>query len=107
MNSTIGQRIRQAREAAGLLQGELATRIGIKQASLSDIESGESKAPSATTLLAMSDVLKVPPRWIMFGEDGELNIPTPKEHELLDRFRELGADQQAAILATLAALSKK
>lgn len=104
---SIGQRIRLARETLGLNQGELARRIGIKQASLSDLENGLSKAPSARVLLDMADILKVTPRWIIDGKDGELKIATPKEHDLLDLFRELPEPQQQAMLGTLQALAKK
>lgn len=103
---TIGQRIRLAREAAGLQQGELSKLLDIKQASLSDLETGESKAPSAKVLVRMSEVLKVSPRWIVFGDDGELSVPSPQEHQLLDLFRQLSADQQNAMLGTLSALNK-
>ncbi len=104
---TIGQRIRLAREAAGFNQGELARRIGIKQASLSDLENGQSKAPSAKVLLDMADILKVSPRWIIEGEDGEVMVASPQEHSLLDLFRDLSDEQKAAVLGTLNALKKK
>ena len=104
---TIGQRIRLARDAAGFNQGELAKRIGIKQASLSDLENGLSKAPSAKVLLDMADVLKVSPRWIIDGEDGELKVANPQEHQLLDLFRNLSDEQKAAMIGTLNALKTK
>lgn len=53
---TIGQRVKKARENAGLSQFELAELTGIKQASLSQIE-GDKTTPRKPTLIALSFVL--------------------------------------------------
>jgi transcriptional regulator with XRE-family HTH domain len=45
--ATLGTSIREWRTERGLQQGELASKAGIPQAALSDIERGKTKLPSA------------------------------------------------------------
>lgn len=52
--ANIGGRIKHMREQRGMTQPELAEAIGIKQPSMSDIESGKSKSPSAINLLKIA-----------------------------------------------------
>jgi len=60
INKNIGERVRMARESAhgglGISQAELAELTGIKQASLSQIESNKT-TPRKPTLIALSFVL--------------------------------------------------
>lgn len=66
--STIGSRIKQLRTALGLSVSELARRIDVKQPSLSDIESGETKSLKGETLARLCRELRVTPEYIMFGD---------------------------------------
>ena len=49
--------IKKIRESRGMLQYELANRMGIKQASVSAWESGKAM-PSAENLLKLADILE-------------------------------------------------
>ena len=49
--------IKKIREARGMLQYELANRMGVKQASVSAWESGKAM-PSAENLLKLADILE-------------------------------------------------
>lgn len=100
---TAGQRIRQAREAAGYNQGEFAKLVGCKRNTLSEIENGESKLPSAVVLHNMCNVLGKTTGWIIYGEDGDLKFPTPEEARTLEALRALTDEQREAVEATLAA----
>ncbi len=104
---TPGQRIRSARELAGMNQGELAKKVGITQATLSEIETGESKLPSAPVLVKMSEILGKSARWIVFGEDGDVTIPSEREVELLKAFRQMPDDAKSALMQTAQALATK
>lgn len=104
---TPGQRIRSAREDAGYNQGEFAKLLSISQGTLSEIESGESKLPSSPVLIKMCELLNKPPRWILYGESGDLNWPTPEEIALLESFRTMNESEKAALIATAAALANK
>ena len=49
--------IKKIRESRGMLQYELAIRMGVKQASVSAWESGKAM-PSAENLLKLADILE-------------------------------------------------
>lgn len=49
--------IKKIRESRGMLQYELANRMGVKQASVSAWESGKGM-PSAENLLKLADILE-------------------------------------------------
>lgn len=54
--STVGQRLRIAREASGLTQADVARAIGTSVSAISMIESGK-RDPRASTLLRYADVV--------------------------------------------------
>ena len=56
--ASLGGRIRERREAAGLTQAELGTRAGISRVTLTRIEKGEH-SPRTETLTAIARVLRV------------------------------------------------
>lgn len=95
--SGFGARVKSLRKARGLTQGELARAIGIKQPSLSELEQGESKEPSAATLLAVARALQVSAEWLYTGIGnplGNANL-TDDETALLGAFRSLDARGKA------------
>lgn len=105
---TPGQRIRIARENAGYdNQGEFAKVLGISQSTLSEIESGESKLPSAPVLIKMCELLKKSTRWILYGEEGDLSWPTKEEIDLLNTFRDMSQASREALVVTAKALASK
>jgi putative transcriptional regulator len=53
--------LREAREAAGLTQVELAERVGVRQATISDIETGKSSRIDLPVLDRLCDALGVEP----------------------------------------------
>ena len=78
-------RIKAARKHAGLTQAELASRAGVTQTSISDLERGKSASSSFTATLAK--VCRVSALWLETGEgkmvpdmrnpDGSLNLNKP------------------------------
>ena len=79
--TTLSERIRQAREALGMSQAELAKKVGIKQQSIGDLESGKTRG--SKHLLAISRSLGQTPEWPETGAgDMVSNIPTPNAGEL-------------------------
>lgn len=96
---TPGQRIKWARERAGYLkQTEFAKLCGLSQGTLSEIEKGETKLPNAEAALIMCELTGVTLRWIIYGEDGEINIPTKQEQELLTKLRAMDEKSRTALL---------
>jgi len=66
---SIGERLRAARESAGLTLERTAELAGLSKAHLSRLESAE-RQPSIAALLALSDAVGVPVSNLL-GEDGE------------------------------------
>lgn len=62
---SIGSRIREARRAAKLTQKALAERVGMKQASLSELETGESQG--TTMIASFAAALGVSALWLETG----------------------------------------
>lgn len=70
--STVGERVRKAREKAGLNQTELATRIGVTAQAIQHLEAN----PKATSrhLIAIARELSVSPEWLEGGR-GRMEDP--------------------------------
>ena len=88
----VGLRLRHFRKEAGYTQKDFAAAIGIKPPSLSEIESGQSKAPAAITLLKAADVLNFDPLYLLTGAGTPFRSTQslkPDELRLLLLYREL------------------
>jgi transcriptional regulator with XRE-family HTH domain len=64
----IGLRLKHARRLRKLTQVDLAQKAGVKQASISDLERGESKSFRGATLVAVAKVLNVRAEWLSQGK---------------------------------------
>ena len=95
----LGTRLRAERKAAGLTQQALAAVAGIAQGTLSDIERGESCAPSSPVMDAICRYLNLRPQWLLTGH-GEKYVSNTSEQEqdVLDLFRAMPPHQQQAWL---------
>lgn len=65
---SIGDRLRKAREHAGLEQRQLAERAGISRATISNAERGVGN-PSLPTLQAWAAACDVPVAWLLADDD--------------------------------------
>lgn len=74
----LGKAIKKIRSQKSIRQGDLAERIGITQAYLSQIENNR-KQPNLSTLQELSDVLNVPLPVIFFSSMNEDDIPDEKK----------------------------
>ncbi len=63
---TIAERLKLAREKAGLNQEELAKRAGVSQGTIANIENSIRKQPRQ--LLSIARVLNVNPEWLQSGK---------------------------------------
>lgn len=103
---TIKDRTKEAREALGLNQIELAKRAKVSPGTIGNLEAGTRKNPRE--LLAIAAALNVSPQWLKTGKGPrEVNsteapppaAPPPGAHaELLAFFDELPPIEQAAVL---------
>lgn len=101
--SSLGLRLRYAREELRrLTQSQLAQNAGVKQPSVSELETGETKEISGPTLISISNALDVRPEWLVTGklpiEYGEAQKLTNDERELLANYRAAGPRWRVSIL---------
>jgi transcriptional regulator with XRE-family HTH domain len=73
--TTLAMRLREAREAAGYTQQDLAKEAGIKQQSLQKIESGLTHNPRR--LQVIESILGLPPGYLLYGEERDSELPKP------------------------------
>jgi len=108
----IAERLKRAREAAGLTQPQLAAKIGVSQGTIGNIETGLRKRPR--DLLAIAAALRVDPHWLETGKtshslpailNGAPANPLPHSLEViaaaLRQSDDLARDQVSPLLAHL------
>ena len=89
LNIQIGERIRRARETAGLTQDRLSDMAGVSIQYISDLERGITGA-SVPTMIRLCECLKVSCDYIMMGR----NEPRA---DALERVKYLTEDQQRIV----------
>lgn len=110
-NSTFGDRLAAAREAAGLDQADLARHAGVKLSSVRKWEADQGE-PRANTLQRLSGILGVSLMWLLAGEGDGINGDDPAADlpedvaDILRELRTLRADQ-ASIGDRLGRLEKR
>ncbi|PXW80757.1 Xre family transcriptional regulator [Ruegeria sp. P4] len=73
--ATFGDRVAAARESAGMTQGQLARRMGVKKTTLIGWEQDLSE-PRANKLSMLSGLLNVSMNWLLTGEGDDLSAPS-------------------------------
>ena len=90
-NSTFGDRMAAAREAAGLTQTDLARRTGVRLTSIRSWENDQSE-PRANTLQRVSGILGVSLMWLLAGEgEGATEEPVGPSEDMRELLLELRA----------------
>lgn len=79
--ATFGDRLAAAREALGLDQASLASKLGVKLSTVERWEEDQSE-PRANKLNMLAGVLNVSMRWLLTGE-GEVGFGGPVEEDVL------------------------
>lgn len=69
---SVAERLRQAREAAGLSQGQVAKKLEMHRPTISEIEAGRRKV-SAQELEQISNLYGVSVEWIVSGSAGDVS----------------------------------
>ena len=85
----LAERIRGARELAGLSQGQAAKRLGLHRPTISEIEAGRRNV-KADEITAFADLYGVETSWLMKGEIEKEKI----NKEILAAARELSSMKQ-------------
>ncbi len=111
--TTLGGRLKWLREARKMTQVQLAAKVGITQASISEIERGRSHAPSAPNLLRLAAALEASPLWLVSGEGDPVTYiasddkVTAQAAELALIYENLTPEAQAALMAIAKTLKNK
>lgn len=66
MKTTLAERLKSARNHAGISQQDLGKAVGVTQAAIQKLESGKAKA--STKLIDIARFLQVSPEWLLYGE---------------------------------------
>jgi transcriptional regulator with XRE-family HTH domain len=106
----IGLRLRYARKLRKLTQEELAKRAGVKQASVSDLERGESKSFRGVTLVSIARVLNVRAEWLSQGKGAMERKDLPLSDQALavaQAFDRLAPDVASKIADMIFSLPQK
>jgi transcriptional regulator with XRE-family HTH domain len=77
MGRNVGMRLRYARKLRGLSQVDLAKTAKVAQGTISDLETGASKAPVGTNLVSIAQSLNVSPEWLATGKGPMTATDTP------------------------------
>lgn len=104
MSMTIGQRLKQRREACGLTQHELAKRSGTTQATIARIETGETASPRTSNLVALARALSTSSDYLSGEADDPGPLPAPEPLSLTTpapEARQVEYDTTAATAATI------
>lgn len=107
---SIGDRLRYLIEVRGYTQVELAKKVGVTQAAISNLVTDSSRKPSAPTLLKLAAALQANPDWIISGEGDPFQMNTigqKSEQELIEQFRAMDDQSKAALLAAAKAMAKR
>lgn len=97
---TFGERLRKLRVGRKFSQESLAKLIGIKQGSLTQLETGKSKGPSSKTLTKLARIFEVDPEWLMTGKGAQHSVSAlgESEAELILLYRSLSPEGREYVL---------
>lgn len=98
---SVGQRIKQLREARGFTQVYVAAHCGVSQKAISLLENDETRTPLSRTLRKLAHLFEVDPDWLLTGKGprNPISSLTDEESELLLVFRTLSSAGQTYLLA--------
>ena len=101
---TTGDRIKEARIAAGLTQSQLAEKVGVKFSAIHKYETGMIVNLKRETIAALASALNVKPSWLMCMDEDEA---TQKVKELSRIADDLSPQDIEYLLTTARALKAR
>lgn len=106
--STFAQRVKGLRRAVGLNQPELAEKIGVTKALISQIEAGAVKEVKMELLFKMAAALSISARFLATGRGSPIPIGEVSiyEGELIEAYRKCPPEVQAQPVSTAKLLSR-
>jgi len=102
---TTGERIKEARKAAGLTQEQLGNMIGVKKAAINKYETGIVSDLKQSIIKSLSEALNVSPCYLLDGADS-LSLSF-HERALIKAYRSANETTQENICAILGISAQK
>lgn len=104
ITSTVGTRVKEAREEAGISQTGLAKKLGLAQATICGLEKGASKGTQHIAKIAL--LLNVSALWLETGRGpkhtnsapSQLSQLSPEEMDLFLMFRSINNTEQSRVM---------
>ena len=95
-DNTLGGRVVQARETAGLTTAQLARRLGVKSTTLQSWETDRSE-PRSNRLLMLASALNVSVTWLLVGrgEGPTVELAAPTVEDMRAMLRQLRHQAQS------------
>lgn len=88
--------IKQARLNEGLTMKEVATKVGVSEATISRWESGEINDMRRRNIIAISEVLEIPPNVIMGWDEPEFKMKSPVD-EIKESYEALTLENRTIV----------
>lgn len=102
---SVAQRLRMAREMAGLSQAQVADRLGLHRPSVSEIEAGRRRV-SAEELSFLATLFGVSEAWILGSTPEKLEVNDDRISLAARELAKLSGKELEKLLTLLAALRK-
>lgn len=101
--AVIAERIRRAREMAGLSQGQVAKLLNLHRPSITALEAGNRKV-SAEEISKFSELYKVDPSWLLGDGEDQLSINDSRLQLAARELKKLKPDDLDTILQVIASI---
>lgn len=101
----IGARVHTARKEARLNQTELAKKAGIRQSTLSELETAGQKSVAADVALLIAKACDVRVEWLVFGTGPQRESSPDGYAQLLEDWLVLSSETRADLLRQLRELA--
>ena len=105
-HKVIGDRIKQARNLAGLSQGQVAKLMGLHRPTISEMEAGNRKV-SADEIVRLSELFDVSTNWLLGIGDEKLSADDPRLELAARELAKIAPDDLDKLLTLLAAMRDK
>lgn len=102
----VATRLREARKAAGLSQGQVAKMLQMHRPTISEIEAGNRRV-STDELVAFADTYDVTVSWVLGESAGQLEVSDPRLQLAARELSKLKPDDLDRLLRLLASMRSK
>lgn len=95
----IGSRIKEKRQECGLTLLEVATKLGVREATMQRYESGTIKNIKYDTMVKLAEILNTTPAYLSgWDEEGNTQVTPPDPDDLMELREELRRNPEKRIL---------